>query len=487
MDNKEVYNIILNYNILNIFNIPSFYNKNDLINLINNKNIFGTFFTIKRSKFQLIPEIPHNVHGCIGKYNLSFNELSSNDIFDNIESIAKSAALNDNRGFLFNKKFGSLLFDSEAEIEISLMKLPIYDIDQKNGILSNHINLPFFNNKNYGIIVMNEDNSKTATFLPEVFDSKTKWIDIKKDILEKANIYEDEKVYFKAYQIEKYSKKIINILEPNYINTIFEKIGGFFNNYYNSIIPYAIVKNQDNNYIIVSDNNDDIRNIATIKDLTNMNKVYNILNNNVIKQINNDIKEYDKKYNDDNILIRQALSFLSLVTENEENIKKISNELVNNINNMERDFELGQALIALVNCNKCDIVNKSLKEMYDELNTRQKIDINDLFRINWQTMALLSYTNNDKEHLDLLINKILDILYNVDISKLETNYIAVSFECISHIYKLDKTNNRLNNTLFYIFALLQERFSIFGLYMFSDNTARIDITGHCINGFIQYF
>lgn len=487
MTDTNIYNTILNYNIANIFKIPSFYDKNRIISLITTRNIFGVFFTIKRSKYQIIEQIPQNVHGCIGKYNLTFNEITSKEIFDYIESTALSAALHDNRGDIFNKNYGSLLFDSEATVEISLMKLPMYDVDEKTGVLSNHNNITYFNNKYYGIIVMNTNKDKTATFLPEVFDSKTKWQSIRKDILEKAGISEKEEVSFKAYQIEKYSKKIIDILEADYINSIFNNIGDFFNKYYNKELPYAVLKNKEGNYSIVSNNEDDIRNIATIKDLTDMNKVFPILNDNIINKINEDIKQYDKKYNEDNIKIRQTLSFLSLISENKVNVKKICTELVNNINNMERDFELGQALIALVKCNEEDIVKKSLKEMYDELKSKTDLSINDLFRINWQTMALLTYTTKDKIHLNLLIDKVLDILYNIDISKLETNYLAVSFECLSHIYKIVKDNNRLNNSLFYIFILLQERFSTFGLYMFSDHTARIDITGHCINGFLQYY
>jgi hypothetical protein len=111
--------------------------------------------------------------------------------------------------------------------------------------------------------------------------------------------------------------------------------------------------------------------------------------------------------------------------------------------------------------------------------------------------ALLTYISiynkfnneNIKDHFNILIDIFLNILeqHNELLYNIETNYLAVCFECLSSIYKYEKNNNKLNNYIFYIFLLLQSRFSKLGLYMFNDHTARIDITGHCIQGFVQYY
>lgn len=488
---------LLNYAICEIFQIPNFYIKENIIKSFKIDNVFGLFTTIKRSQYQKLKSFPEDVHGCIGKYDLSFKNLSNKDLFDYTISTAKSAVFEDNRKTYFN----SILLDSESIIEVSFMKNPLYNINPVNGLIIEE--KVIFNNNKYGIIVMNKNETKTATFLPEVFDEKTKWENLRANLMVKANIVESEEVLFKAYTIEKHKKKLIDILQPNYINTIFDKIGSFFNNYYKEKIPYSIEKNNKEQYIITF-NNDDIRNIATLKDLTDMNNTTKVLNNDVLTQINKDIEEYDKKFNEENAMIRQASTFLSLITQNKDNSKKICTELVNSIKDIDdKSFELGQALIALIKCNEKNIVEDNLKLMYADFIKKDSYDPNDLFRINWQLKALLIYINDyngsinesmkthiDK-HLKFLISTLLDILNNGTLSTYETNYLAVCFECMSLYYKDNKNNNKLNNKLFQIFILLQQRFSIFGLYMFtvgkSKNNARVDITGHCIQGLIQYY
>lgn len=478
---KEYYNTLLNYIICNIFDLPNLYDDEYIIKSMPSKDIFGIFASIKRSLNQSLNDFPYDVHGCIGKYDLSFKNMSNNDIFYNLLNVSKSAVIDDNRKTFFKK---DLLHDSEASIEISLMKNVLYDINPNTGYISKKKET--FDNSKYGIIAMNSLKNKTATFLPNVFDNIS-WNNIKKYILEKSNISIDEEPKFIAYTIEKYEKKLIDLLDPNYISTLFFKIGEFFNKNYNNDIPYAILNGDNGLYIYINDE-DDIRNIATLKDLTDMNNIYPVLNKKTINNINNDIIKYNKKF-EDNKLIKNALSFLKIVNNDKKIAKNICKELFNNLNNMERNFELGQALIALVNCGNKDEIDNTLKEMYNELYNKKSFNIDDIYRINWQTKALLSHTSKDLIHLNLLSNALINVLtkYKDPLHTLETNQLAVCFECLSSIKKYDKNNNDLNNILFIIFILLQQRFSKLGLYMFSDNTARIDITGHCIQGFLQYY
>jgi hypothetical protein len=478
---KEYYNTLLNYIICNIFDIPNFYDDEYIIKSMPSKNIFGVFVSIKRSSYQALNDFPYNIHGCIGKYDLSFKIMSNNDIFYNLLNVSKSAIIEDNRRTYFKK---DLIHDAEASIEISLMKNTIYDINPNTGYIFKKKET--FNNSKYGIIAMNALKNKTATFLPNVFDNIS-WDNIKNYILEKSNISIEEEPTFVAYTIDKYEKKLIDLLEPNYINSIFFKIGDFFNKNYNNEIPYAILRDGDKFFIHINDE-DDIRNIATLKDLTDMNNIRPILNKKIINNINNDITKYNKKF-EENKLIKNALSFLKIINNDKKISKNICKELLNNLNNMERNFELGQALIALVNCGNKEEIKNNLKDMYNELFNKTSFNIDDIYRINWQTKALLSHTNKDLKHLNLLSNALITVLtkYNHPLHTLETNQLAVCFECLSSIKKVDKNNNDLNNILFIIFILLQQRFSKFGLYMFSDNTARVDITGHCIQGFLQYY
>lgn len=494
-------NNILDYTISSIFDIPSFFIKDELINSITIKNCFGIFVTIKRSKKQQLLEYPYDIHGCIGRYDINPNNILDNEtILNNIISSAKSAVYEDDRSKYYKEP---LFLDSDATIELSLMKTPLLDINNINGLINGELTKPF-NNEEYGIIVINETTNKTATFLPKVFNKNTSWDDIKKHLLEKANI---ESGIFKAYKIEKYEKKLFNIINTNYINKIFRNISEFFNKNYNEHIPFAIIKSKENNdiYNILFSKEEDVRNIATLNDLIEMDNKVNLLNINVIKNIERDIDYYIKRYNNDEEIVRQALSFLILVNKNKEISNSICNKLLTNINNMERDFELGQALIAIIKCgdnndiNVKKIIKNNINNMMLDLLNRKSYNINDVFRINWQTKALITYFTINKnkseedcvDHFNLLINIITDILTDSinrkQLSELETNYLAVCFECLSSIYKYEKNNSKINNYIFYIFLLLQSRFSIFGLYMFNDHTARIDITGHCVEGFVQYF
>tara|TARA_B110000285_G_C14849513_1_gene479262 strand:- start:170 stop:436 length:267 start_codon:yes stop_codon:yes gene_type:complete len=71
----------------------------------------------------------------------------------------------------------------------------------------------------------------------------------------------------------------------------------------------------------------------------------------------------------------------------------------------------------------------------------------------------------------------------------ETNYLAVTFEALSSLLfiKNIKLGNEIKDKIFHIFYLLQQRYNENGLYYFKGNTnARLDITGHIINGLLTY-
>jgi AMMECR1 domain-containing protein len=169
---------ILDYAICNIFDIPSFFiSKEYLCDCIKIKDCFGIFVTIKRSNEYKLQEFPHDIHGCIGKFNYPFNILKKNILLDTIITCARSAAYDDSRREYFKNP---LFLDSSATIELSFLILPSYDIDASSGIIT-EISAPY-NNDDFGIIAINEDDNKiitTATFLPKVFDINTSWDEIK--------------------------------------------------------------------------------------------------------------------------------------------------------------------------------------------------------------------------------------------------------------------------------------------------------------------
>ena len=87
--------------------------------------------------------------------------------------------------------------------------------------------------------------------------------------------------------------------------------------------------------------------------------------------------------------------------------------------------------------------------------------------------------------MDLIINikhfqAFLKKIKNLD--SYETNYLAVTFEGLC--YLLPK-NPRVKQYLFKIFLELEKRKDSYGLYSFQNNNARVDITGHIVNGFCK--
>ena len=114
------------------------------------------------------------------------------------------------------------------------------------------------------------------------------------------------------------------------------------------------------------------------------------------------------------------------------------------------------------------------------------MDVNLIFRINWQTQALVSELPDNSRHVQYLFSLLYTYNQTFDISTMETNYVAVTFECLGYLYKYYSEEPSYKRLLFRTLFILQKRFSqTIGLYFFLDNSARIDITCHCIHGFLQ--
>ncbi len=77
-------------------------------------------------------------------------------------------------------------------------------------------------------------------------------------------------------------------------------------------------------------------------------------------------------------------------------------------------------------------------------------------------------------------------MYTNKFNNNETNYIAVEFELFATLYSIIDDLHRKIQIEKYIKNLmieLENRKNYYGLYEFTDGTARLDITGHVLNGF----
>ena len=75
--------------------------------------------------------------------------------------------------------------------------LPLDSLNSIDGKNSKGI---YFNPESNGLIVQERNSPKKATFLPNVFDNKTKWNYIKEQLIEKARITTN-KIDFYSYNI----------------------------------------------------------------------------------------------------------------------------------------------------------------------------------------------------------------------------------------------------------------------------------------------
>jgi len=471
--NPVIYNSIFNFS-LNV--------KKKEINKIPDE-CFGAFISVVRSKSQSLKTWPNNMHGCIGEWDNNFKKKKKDDIFNIMIEVGNSACNKDSRKTYFKPIF----FDSQAEFKVYFMMLPILNIDL-NGKMSNG---KLFNNNDYGIIV--DNGQSKATFLPKVFQD-THWDDLKQKLITKAGI--NNNFTFYAYKAQIHSVKICSVIK--YIREhIFNNFLEFNLQNYKDFIPYEI-----NNHNVRIDKSQYVRNLSTINDILKLQKYKNIKQ--LLPTINKNLEYYINIFNKNNKQMRQASSFLILALQNSDLnkttfIKNTCSYLVNNIDDMDKSFELGEVSIALNEV--CMVRTKLLKiqkQMFKELSVLHHTNDN-IFIYNWeakflyslvctiQTSSTNSLTNSINKHAILIVELILK---NVNLNEhSETNYLAVTFEALSSLLfiKNKKLCNEIKDKLFYIFYLLQQRYNENGLYYFKGNTnAHLDITGHIINGLLTY-
>lgn len=436
------------------------------------KNSFGVFVTVRR--FQRLNKWPDDIHGCIGYWDNNYNNLSNEELLEHMLRVSYDATWNDNRKSYFKRP---VYEDALTKYEIDFMLNPIYSVNE-NGILSNG---DVFNNKKYGLIVVS--GNQRATYLPNVFPDK-KWKYVKNSLIQKGSA--QNKPTFFAYKVKLYSKYLYELIN-DYSSLIIKSFQLFIQNKYNDFIPYELKNNR-----ITTNKKQYVRNIATINDILSTGLV---LQN---KMINN-LSYYKNIYKKNKNSIRQASSFLiraySKLDIEKDFIKEVCDYLYESLTNLEPKFELGEVLISLVECcPKQNILKNEQRKMYKNLINKKNNSIDNIFEYNWQSKFLYYlYKNNINKnsrnsssynHAIELNNRIITITSKFDESN-ETNYIAVGFEALCSLYHLISKKDETLNQIVKLFYLLQKRFSN-GLYYFNNKTARLDITGHIINGLLAF-
>jgi hypothetical protein len=453
---------ILDRTILNIFNLPFL----DIISPVNiPNNLFGVFVTIHRHN--KLKNYPYDIHGCIGYWDDNYKTVSSKLIYDKIMTVSKDAMYNDNR----REYFRPIETDPLSTIEINYMQQPLYKIDPDTGLIPELGT--YFNNNKYGLIVHHSNGNK-ATYLPKVFE-KISWNGIKKSISSKAGININNKINnknglsaaFYAYKTKIITKPIFNIL-LTYRNLLFQKFADLVSVYYDQgIIPFMI----DRTGKITSDNNEVIRNTSVISIYLKAAKKRSISK----KILNYFLEIYTNEQTIANIItLLTDFGYNDLIQESQ--IQKI----IKKIPTAEAKFERPQILIALI---------KYYHAYKGALKYIDTIDKSDVFMLNWYSNLLTTIDNikiTTKPAI-MLMNMFLELNKNKELSKYETNYLAVIFEGMMHLHYILPKNTTTDaySLIFRVFLELMKRYDTRnGTFKFLSNESRLDITCHILNGLL---
>lgn len=442
--------------------------------LNNNCNdIFGVFVSIERSKEQSLKKYPKNIHGCLGYWDQNYLTLSEDLIKTKLIQLAYDTTWHDDRRLYFKH---SLYTDLNAKYKIYYMVKPINKINENTGNIEN-LN-EFFDNDKYGIIVQNSNGNK-ATYLPKVWENKD-WKFIKSSILEKAQINNTEDLQFLSYRAEIFTKSIKDYL--------FEPIISFINKYYHKFVPYEIVNKK-----LYTKKNEDVRNLATIYDIIKLKEYGYLLNNNVLNTVKNNIEYYKSKYIKYNF--RQASAFLLLILnyidKNDPLINTIVEKLYDQLNDLEKQFELGEVLMSLsmVKPKYTILIDKAYQILNKEI-SNEETKKDDIFRLNWHSKFFLTLRHTDfknqKNELIKFTNRFVKIINLFDENE-ETNYYAVAFEGLTSLYNLLDNDEKIFLEIYIenLFIKLNNRKNHHGLYKFTNSDIRLDITGHVMNGYFN--
>jgi AMMECR1 domain-containing protein len=452
---------------------------------------FGFFITVHRS--QPLSKWPHDIHGCIGYWE--DKRMSKAAIIGKIPGIANSSFFSDSRA---QYHAVPLIQDPNARIEISFMQLPLTPISA---------NRKTFDNEKYGLIV--DSDQGRGTYLPKVFKTKN-WGEISASLLQKAQVKTGK---FFQYETTVIEGKLRTIFDREYLDWVAQEYLIFMEINYGNFVPYMVENGR-----VVTDKTENVRNCATLCELLDF-----PVSKNLRAKIRRDIKYYVAKSKNSNmgnslislceinecrhykfalrIYTEQANAFLIMAMAKIEGkvsqtLIDICDDLYKNLDEMDPQFQLGETLIGLHRvCPRLKELahwQKWMEKRLEGLDGR----VDNIFEYNWQAKYLFEIRKDipAKAHAEELLRRLLGMKITGD---METNYLAVYFEAMMSLWGI-LGGDMLENILPVWIFLLQrwkngafktqeiKNFSSFYLFYFKNGTARIDITGHIINGLQVY-
>ena len=462
---------------------------------------FGVFVTLTRDK---------KVHGCIGNWSTHFQPVSGATVVDWVQQVTYNARHNDSRRLQFSKDLNE---DLTTEVEINIMLLPVVSVDLNDT--------SFFNNREYGLIV--EGSGRRAAYLPGVFPESS-FSNISQSLLEKAGLEsgtDGHGATFYAYKTHVVTFQLYKLLFSTRTTYYLQQdVAAFYHKYFTDFVPYEF--NSKTREVSVSPN-EAVRNVSCLVDVlalsTRFNSVLDLRETPLLDNLNFYFQKWFK-YQEDltqaSIFLLRAYSLLHEVGTNvQKRVALLEDGLYEVLLTLEPQFAMGEAvstLAPLVNAGAPSaFVNKLFQAcslMRSRLDTsavavhrfrkRRTWQLNWVFELNWQSqsahkmlqLSLSTFPDQVpflEEMLHTLVETVVPLVSHHSAEALETNYLAVIYECLSHLEAAlqllgqSVPESLLEQKLKFYATLLESRRGGWGLFYFKDSAvARLDLTGHTL-------
>jgi hypothetical protein len=485
------------------------------------KTLFGVFVTLFRN--ENVVSMNHDkldvderqIHGCMGHWNHKYQSMPASELIAKMQQLVQDVRKTDERRLQFSTDVDE---DASAVIEINLMKLPLRELDDGAPITKTR-----FSNKTQGVLV-DTGSGKRATYLPGVFPDAS-WAYIAQSLRHKAGIGASTAARFYAYDTMKVEFQVYDVLfsaiSMSYMRS---DVAFFYLKHYANFVPYEY--NSATRAVKVSET-EAVRNVACIGDVIAFARDYKAAFEH--KPILANLEHYYQKWLKNPAAYRQASIFLVRAYNrwgvHQSRVQLMSAQLYRELDGgaLEPRFELGEAIsvLAQVSVPRVKSLQRAITLMKDRAEAMLRATttpLDNVFELNWQSQSVhqmmkleassssgssrksrTSELNAYVEHAMLLFRVFVKTAQRtiVRLESLETNYLAVIYECLSNldaiIVLLERkqpdiyyqpmivmAHNEIRNQRLRYFAALRR--GEYGLYYFKDgNTARLDITGHVIS------
>ena len=473
---------------------------------MSSKSRFGVFATLHRNENEFLLDDPgtHQIHGCLGHWTTKYQTMSPEELVSKMQQLVQDVRTKDDRRLNFETDVDQ---DASATLEISFMNLPLREIDD--------VNQTQFSNKKQGLLV-DSGSGKRATYLPGVYPNAS-WNYISQSLRQKAGLGRTSAARFYAYDTTVVSFQVYNTLfsemSASYLRT---DVAFFYLRHYGNFVPYeynAATKGAS------VDMQEAVRNAACIGDVIVFAHDYKAAFES--KPILSNLEQYYQKWLKNQVAYRQASIFLIRAYHrwgvHRSRILTMSAKLYDAMarNALEPRFELGEAVsvLAQVSVPRMKALKRaldSMRESAEDMMHATTTPLDNVFELNWQSQSVYQLFKLEPsahrlyaDHAVLLFRIFMKTAQRtiMRLDSLETNYMAVIYECLSNLEavmimsetrRASKTGNYdlhavmhdeiRNQRLHYFAALVELRRGEYGLYYFKDGVrARLDITGHVLD------